>query len=136
LFCLENKSELINNVLFDQNFLPFFCIFAHLIWTIVPMVVLDQCCLSNNPSICRIIFKLFICTCPLLLCSELSLIFVCHIKFLTIDFLMITIKWFVFVGTILICFWTGVLSDKNKWRGIHGGQIAPELHSPLYRFEN
>jgi hypothetical protein len=132
LFCLENKSELINDVLFDQNFLPLFCIFAHLIWTIVPMIVLDQCCIS----IYRITFKLFICTCPLLLCNELSFIFVCHVNLLTNDLLIIVVKWLIFIATILICFWTGIISDKNKWKGIHGGQIAPELHSPLYRFEN
>jgi len=84
----------------------------------------------------RIILKLFICTCPLLLSCELSIIFICHIKFIKIDFLIITIKWLIFIGTILISFWTGILSDNNKWRGIHGGQIAPELQSPLYLFLN
>jgi hypothetical protein len=100
------------------------------------MVVLDQYYLLNNPSICQIIFKLFLCTCPLLLCNELSLIFVCHIQFLTNNLLMIMIKWLIFIATILICFWTGILSDKKKWRGIHGGQIAPELYSALYQFQN
>jgi hypothetical protein len=48
---------------------------------------------------------------------------------------LVTIKWFIFLGTILISFWTGIISDQNKWRGIHGGQIAPEQHSPLYSFQ-
>jgi hypothetical protein len=49
---------------------------------------------------------------------------------------MISIKWLIFFGTILISFWTGILSEKNKWRGIHGGQIAPEHHFPLDIFQN
>jgi hypothetical protein len=132
---LENNSKTFDD-LFDLNLLPLFCILAHLIWTIVPIIVLDQCCLINNKSMCRIILKLFICTCPLLLSCELSIIFICHIKFIKIDFLIITIKWLIFIGTILINIWTGILSDNNKWRGIHGGQIAPELQSPLYLFQN
>jgi len=137
LFSLENNTISIKlDDLFDINLLPFFCILAHLIWTIVPIVVLDQCCILNNKSISKIILKLVICTFPLLLCSELSIIFVCHIHFLKNDFLIVTMKWFIFIATIFICFWTGILSDKNKWRGIHGGQIAPELNSPLDLFQN
>jgi hypothetical protein len=101
----------------------------------VPIVILDQCCLLNNKSIYRILFKLFICTCPLLLCNELSIIFLCHVNNLRNDPLLVTIKWLIFLGTILISFWTGIISDQNKWRGIHGGQIAPEHHSPLYSFQ-
>jgi len=100
------------------------------------MIVLDQCCLINNKSIYKILLKVLICTCPLLLCCELSIIFVCHIKFIKNDLLIIAIKWLIFIGTILISFWTGILSDNNKWRGIHGGQIAPEFQSPLYLFQN
>jgi hypothetical protein len=109
---------------------------AHLIWTIVPIVILDQCCLTNNKSIYQITLKLFICTIPLLLCSELSISYVYHLNYLKYDLLMISIKWLIFIGTILISFWTGILSDRNKWRGIHGGQIAPKQHLPLYLFQN
>ena len=122
--------------IFDINLLSLLCITAHLIWTIVPIVVLDQCCKSNKKSFLKIILKLFICTCPLLFCSELSISFVYHINYLRNDFLLICIKWLIFIGTILISFWTGVISDKNQWRGIHGGQIAPQQHSPLYLFDN
>jgi len=59
-----------------------------------------------------------------------------HIKFLTYDFLIISIKWFIFLATILMSFWMGILSDNNKWRGIHGGQIAPEFRYPLNLFQN
>jgi len=140
IFILENKTKLINNKIvddiFDINLLSLFCIMAHLIWTIVSIVVLDQCCLLNKKSIYRIILKLFICTCPLLLCSELSILLVSHIQFLKYDLLIISIKWFIFLATIFMSFWMGILSDKNKWRGIHGGQIAPELHQPLHLFQN
>jgi hypothetical protein len=136
---LENNStndltKLNATDIFDINLLPFFCIMAHLIWTIVPIVVLDQCCITNNKSIYQIIFKLFICTCPLLFCSELSISFVTHVKHLRSDLLLICMKWLIFIATFLISFWTGVISDKQKWRGIHGGQIAPQQHSPLYLF--
>ncbi|UJR34306.1 hypothetical protein I4U23_021709 [Adineta vaga] len=99
-------------------------------------IVLDQCCVLTNQSFYQILLKLIICTCPLLLCSELSLIFVCYINHISNDILIITIKWLIFLATILICFWTGTLSDSNQWRGIHGGQIAPEVNSPLYLFQN
>ena len=120
--------------MFDINLLPFFCILSHLIWTIVPFVVLDQCCLFNNKSISEIVLKLFICTCPLLVSCELTIIFISHITFIKNDLLFIGIKWLIFISTILISFWTGTLSDKNKWRGIHGGQIAPECNSPINLF--
>ncbi|CAF0766672.1 unnamed protein product [Adineta steineri] len=136
----NNDTTLLNNKsiddIFDINLLPFFCILAHLIWTIVLLVALDQCCIFNNKSIHKVLFKLFICTCPLLLCSELSIVFVFHINGVKNDLLFITIKWLLFIGTILISFWTGVISDKDKWRGIHGGQIAPEHNTPLYLFQN
>jgi hypothetical protein len=45
-------------------------------------------------------------------------------------------KWLIFIATFFISFWTGVISDKQKWRGIHGGQIAPQQHSPLYLYQN
>ena len=125
--------------LFDANILPLFCLFAHLIWMIVPLVILDQCWISNERNLIGILLKLFVCTCPLLLCHELSLIVVLIIdqsQFLANSILIILIKWLVFIATILISFWTGILTDKTKWRGIHGGQVAPELHSPLYHFEN
>jgi hypothetical protein len=138
---LENNStndltKLNATDIFDINLLPFFCIMAHLIWTIVPIVVLDQCCITNNKSIYQIIFKLFICTCPLLFCSELSISFVTHVKHLQSDLLLICMKWLIFIATFFISFWTGVISDKQKWRGIHGGQIAPQQHSPLYLYQN
>jgi hypothetical protein len=41
---------------------------------------------------------------------------------------MICMQWFVFDNFLEI------ISDKQKWRGIHGGQIAPQQHSPLYLF--
>ena len=127
----STKIELI-----DISILPFFCLMAHLIWTIVPIVILDQCCIRNTKSLFKIILKLFICTFPLLLCSELSISFLSHLMDLKNDLLFISIKWLIFISTIFICFWTGILSDKNKWRGIHGGQIAPQQHSPLYLFQN
>ncbi|CAF4581190.1 unnamed protein product, partial [Rotaria sp. Silwood2] len=127
----KNVDDLIATIL-----LPFFCVMAHLIWTIVPIVVLDRCCISNSKSIYRILLKVFICTCPSLLCNELSIIFICHNKFLINDPLIISIKWLIFIATIFISFWTGILSDTNKWRGIHGGQIAPKQYSSLYLFEN
>ncbi|CAF1383077.1 unnamed protein product [Adineta ricciae] len=130
-----NSSNNIND-LFDLNLLPFFCVLAHLIWTIVLIVLLDQCCVMTTKSLCQILLKLIISTCPLLLCSELSLIFICYINQLKIDLLIIVIKWLIFLSTFFISFWTGTLSDQKKWRGIHGGQIAPELHSPLYLFTN
>lgn len=141
LFCLENVSVSNDNNkqfddLIDLNMLAFFCILAHLIWTIVPIVALDQCCVLNNKSSCRIVLKLLICTCPLLLSSELSMVFVSQINFLKTNILLIIIKWFIFLAAILISFWTGILSDKNKWHGIHGGKIAPEFHLPLYMVEN
>lgn len=122
------------NDIFDIDLLPFFCVMAHLIWTIVPIVVLDQCCTTNKKSVFRIVMKLFICTCPILLCSELSLLFVCHISLIRHDPLFVIVKWLIFLATILISFWTGTLSNKEKWRGIHGGQIAPEQHSPVHLF--
>ncbi|CAF1598503.1 unnamed protein product [Rotaria sp. Silwood1] len=135
-----NQSILKNNKNFDDLIdtilLPFFCVMAHLIWTIVPIVVLDRCCISNSTSIYRILLKLFICTCPSLICNELSILFICHPKLLINDLLIISIKWLIFIATIIICFWTGILSDINKWRGIHGGQIAPKQYSSLYLFDN
>ena len=121
--------------LFDKNILPLFCIFAHLIWTIIPLVVLDQCCTTNHKSFIGILMKLFLCTFPLLICSELSLIVVSHNQFSTKHLFIILMKWFIFVSTILMSFWTGILNDQTKWRGIHGGQVAPELQSPFYQFE-
>jgi hypothetical protein len=120
--------------IFDVNLLPCFCIFAQLIWTIVPLVVIDRCCIANCKSIWQTTFKLLTCTLPLLLCNELSLILISHMNFLSNEPLMIMIKWLIFIATILISFWTGTLSDQEKWRGIHGGQIAPEQQSPLYLF--
>ena len=65
-----------------------------------------------------------------------NIIFVCYSQSLINEPLLISIKWLVFIATLFICFWTGILSDENKWRGIHGGQVAPEQHSTLYQFEN
>lgn len=121
--------------LFDENILPLFCVLTHFIWTIVPLVILDQCCTTKTNSLLNIVMKLFVCTFPLLICSELSLIVVCLNELSRNHLLFIGMKWLIFLSTILMSFWTGILNDQTKWRGIHGGQIAPERHSPLYQFE-
>ena len=76
------------------------------------------------------------CTCPLFLCNELSIIYVCYTKYSLNDPLTICIKWLLFFAALFISFWTGILNDKSKWRGIHGGRVAPKQHPPLYLFEN
>ena len=117
---------------FDVHLLPFFCLMAHLIWTIVPVVVLDPCCASNIKSLCRIVLKVGICTLPLLLCTELSLLLIGHLTVLPNEPLLLAIKWLTFISALFISFWTGTLSDRTKWRGIHGGQIAPEHLYPFH----
>ncbi|CAF3234842.1 unnamed protein product [Rotaria socialis] len=131
---LINSSNTVD--VLDTILLPFFCVMAHFIWTIVPIVVLDRCYVSNTKLLYRMLFKLFVCTCPQLLCNELSIVFVSHTQFFNNDPLLICIKWLIFLATILISFWTGILSNKNTWLGIHGGQIAPKQHYPSYLFVN
>lgn len=105
---------------------------AHLVWTIVPMVILDRCCVSSTTIHIQILFKLFICTCPQLLSNELSIIFLSHKKLLLNEPLLICIKWLIFVAAIFISFWTGIVSEKKKWRGIHGEKIVPEHYCASY----
>lgn len=120
------------NDFIDNNLLMFFCVIAQVIWTIVAIVVLDQYYVSETKSIHKVLSKLFICTLPLLFCSELSISFICHADFVLNDLFIVLIKWSIFIATIFISFWTGILSDKNK---IHGGQVAPKQQSPLYQFQ-
>ena len=130
-FYFEDNSTQTND-LFDANLLPILFVLTHLIWTIVPIVILDQCCLSTHKSFVKILLKLLVCTCPLLVCNDLTFVFVCDFKSIEENFLLIVMKWFVCLSTIFVSFWTGTLSTKDKHHSLHGSKVSPELRSTLY----
>lgn len=130
-FYFEDNSTKTND-LFDANLLPILFVLTHLIWTIVPIVILDQCCLSTHKSFVKILLKLLVCTCPLLVCNDLTFVFVCDFKSIEENFLLIVMKWFVCLSTIFVSFWTGTLSTKDKHHSLHGSKVSPELRSALY----
>ena len=102
--------------------LPFWCLVAHLIWILVPSVLLPA---PRSSSLGRISLKLFVCTLPMLFCGEISLLLLSQLTCSSTECFLLAIKWSIFVSGLLISFWTGTFNHPSMLRR----EIFPEVQS-------